>query len=426
MRVFYGWWIVAAGFVLQALSGGLLLNAFGAYFVHLQSDFGWSRTAISAAPSMGRFETGIIGPLQGWLIGRLGARAVVSIGILLFAGGFIALSFTDELSHFYVAYLIVALGSGLSGFLTVNIVLANWFERKRASAIGVSSMGQGIAGLATPLVAIALNTYGWRATAFASGVIVLLLGLPSARVIRQAPEPYGFAPDGVPPSVRAARTRSRNEQTPAFTGSGGLTAREALHTAAFWCLTLGHSAALSAVTAVMVHLIPYLVQFMGLSLEAASSVVPAITALSIVGQFLGAFLGDRLDKRLFAAACMGGHALAMLGLVVAASPALVFICAGIHGLAWGARGPLMMSVRADYFGRRAFATIEGFAAIVTMLGLVLGPMVVGIVADNVGDYRPGWLCLTAVCAAGILLFWFAPKPRARAVSELPAGEPAVS
>jgi MFS family permease len=117
---------------------------------------------------------------------------------------------------------------------------------------------------------------------------------------------------------------------------------------------------------------------------------------------------------------MGGHALAMLGLVFATSPALVFICAGIHGLAWGARGPLMMSVRADYFGRRAFATIEGFAAIVTMLGLVLGPLIVGILADSVGDYRPGWLCLAAICAAGILLFWYAPKPRSPQPAEVPA------
>jgi len=412
VRVFYGWWIVAAGFVLQGLSGGLLLNAFGAYFVHLQSEFGWSRTAISAAPSMGRFETGIIGPLQGWLIGRLGARAVIRIGVLLFGGGFMALSLTNDLSQFYAAYLIVSLGSGLGGFLTINIVLANWFERKRASAIGMSSLGQGIAGLATPLVALALNSYGWRATAFASGIVILLFGLPAAHFIRQAPEPYGLTPDGVPPSVRAARTRARDEQAPSFTGAGGLTAREALKTPAFWCLTLGHSAALAAVTAVLVHLIPYLVQFMDLTLEVASTVVPTITALSIVGQFLGAFGGDRLDKRLFAAACMGGHALAMVGLAFATSPALVFICAAIHGLAWGARGPLMMSVRADYFGRRAFAAIEGFAAIVTMLGLVLGPLVVGILADTLGDYRPGWLCLAGVCAAGILLFWFAPKPRA--------------
>jgi MFS family permease len=389
----------------------LLLNAFGAYFVHLQHEFGWSRTAIAAAPSMGRFEAGIMGPAQGWLIQRLGGRAVLRIGILIFGGGFIALGFCQDLTQFYLAYLVLSRGAGLGGFLTVNIVLANWFERKRASAISISALGQSVAGVATPLIALILNGYGWRATAIASGVIILLLGLPAAHVFRQAPEPYGLAPDGVPPRDHERRVSQRSGASLAYTGSAGLTARQALATRAFWLLTLGHSAALAAVTAVLVHLIPYLVQFMGLSLEVASSVIPLITALSIVGQLGGGILGDRLDKRLFAAACMGLHTLAMLGLVMAPNPALVFVFAGLHGLAWGARGPLMMSIRADYFGRRAFATIEGFAAMVTMLGLVLGPIVVGFLADTLGDYRPGFLFLAAVTGAGILFFWLAPRPR---------------
>jgi sugar phosphate permease len=285
-------------------------------------------------------------------------------------------------------------------------------------------MGQGIAGVATPLVAWALNTYGWRTTAFASGIVILLLGLPAAQVVRQEPEPYGLHPDGALPRRRPAGESLPGGREPTPAGAIGYTARQALATRAFWFLTLGHGAALTAVTAVLVHLIPYLVEVMGLSLEAASAVVPAITALSIVGQLGGGYLGDRLDKRLFAAGCMVGHTVAMLGLVVATSPALVFLCAGLHGLAWGARGPLMMAVRADYFGRRAFATIEGFAAIVTMIGLVLGPMLVGYLADTLGDYRPGFLGLAMVTGAGIALFWFAPRPSVSRSAEQPATPPA--
>jgi MFS family permease len=409
MRLYYGWWIAASGFILQALSGGLLLNAYGAYFVHLQQEFGWSRTAIAAAPSLGRFEQGIIGPAQGWLIERIGARAVIQLGVVIFGGGFIALSYCQDLIQFYAAFLVMSLGSGLSGFLTVNIILANWFERKRASAIGISALGQSIAGVLTPLIAVMLTAHGWRATAFASGVLVLVLGLPAAHFFRQAPEPYGLAPDGVPPRDYERRVQANLASGVSYAGPTGFTVREALRTRAFWLLTLGHSAALASVSAVLVHLIPHLVQFMDLSLEAASSVIPLVTALSIVGQLGGGMLGDRLDKRMFAAVCMGAHTVAMLGLVLAGSVVLVFLCAALHGLAWGARGPLMMSVRADYFGRRAYAAIEGFAAIVTMLGLVLGPILVGFLADTLGDYRPGFLCMAAITAAGMMFFWLAPQ-----------------
>ena len=83
----------------------------------------------------------------------------------------------------------------------------------------------------------------------------------------------------------------------------------------------------------------------------------------------------------------------------------------LHGLAWGVRGPLMMAVRADYFGRRSFATIEGFASIVTTLGLVTGPLLAGFIADRVGDYRPGFLVLACVTALGGISFAAARRPR---------------
>jgi hypothetical protein len=65
--VFYGWWIVAAGFGLEMLIGGLIFHAYGAYVVLLREEFGWSKTMLSAAFSMARAESGILGPVQGWL-----------------------------------------------------------------------------------------------------------------------------------------------------------------------------------------------------------------------------------------------------------------------------------------------------------------------------------------------------------------------
>jgi hypothetical protein len=71
-RVFYGWFMVAAGFGIQFLTGGLLNQAYGAYVVLLRDDFGWSKTSLSAAFSLARFESGLLGPIEGWLIDRFG------------------------------------------------------------------------------------------------------------------------------------------------------------------------------------------------------------------------------------------------------------------------------------------------------------------------------------------------------------------
>ena len=408
-RLFHGWWIVAAGFLTQMLGGGLYFHSFGAYFVYLQADFGWSRTVISGAFSFARLEGGMVGPLQGWMINRFGARNVIRIGTIAFAGGFLWMSRVDSVLEFYAAIFVLAIGSGLGGFLTINIVLANWFEKHRARAMALSGSGASVAGLLVPAVAWALEAFGWRTTAMISAAVVLCIGLPMAQFVRQAPEPYGLLPDGAseaPP--RSGGSESRPSASPAV--SAGTTSRQALRSPAFWLLSGGHSAALVAVSAVMAHLIPYLVQQVHMSIEAAAGIVASLTLLQIVGNFIAGFLGDRLDKRLICMACMVLHTAAVLVLAFATSPVQILVFAGLHGLAWGTRGPLMSAIRADYFGRRSFATIEGFAALVTMVGLVIGPLAVGVIADQVGDYRPGFVVLSFITAAGFVFFSLARRP----------------
>jgi MFS family permease len=317
----------------------------------------------------------------------------------------------------------MAFGSNLAGFLTVNIVLVNWFERQRARALSLGSMGQSVAGLLVPLVAWSLATYGWRATAVCSGFLVLAAGVPVAQLFRRAPEPYGYAPDGAPlassptqpevadgPTAEGAQSAAAPPRNGALAGNLGMTAREALHHPSFWLLTSGHTAALVAVSTMTVLLIPYLVEQLNLGVDQAANVIAALTAMSVVGQLVGGYLGDRLEKRLISATCMVGHTLALVILLFSPSLALIVVGALVHGLAWGTRGPLMMAMRADYFGRRAFATIEGFAAIVTTAGLFVGPLLVGFIADQVGDYRPGFAVLSFITAAGFFSFFLARKP----------------
>jgi MFS family permease len=407
-RVFYGWWIVASAFVIHALGGGLFFHAFGAYFLYLQAEFGWSRTLISGAFSLARLEGGFLGPLQGWLISRFGSRAMCQVGLVLFALGFAWFSRIDSAAGFYAAFFLIALGSGLCGFMTMNIVLSNWFDRKRARAIAFSAMGSSSAGLTVPLIVWALNTHGWRTTALISAVLLIVVGLPVSSLIRQAPEPYGHVPDG-----RRTGDDETNRAPPRRSAAqgAGLTAGDALRSPSFWLLSSGHSAALMSVSALTAHLIPYLVRQVGMPIEAAAGVAASVTAASFTCQFLGGFIGDRVNKRVMTSLCMAGHTAALIILVLAPNPQVALVGAVLHGISWGMRGPLMTPIRVEYFGRRSLATLEGFAAMVTTAGLVLGPIGTGFIADQVGDYRLAFAVLSVVTGAGILCFALARRPR---------------
>ncbi|HEX6212019.1 MAG TPA: MFS transporter, partial [Methylomirabilota bacterium] len=195
-RIFYGWWVVAAGFGLEGLVGALMFHAYGAYAVLLREEFGWSKTMLSAAFAMARAESGILGPVQGWLTDRFGPRVLIRIGMLIFGVGFMLFSRIEGPVAFFLTFFMMALGSSLGGYLPVGVAIVAWFRRRRALALSISASGMAVGGLFTPLVVLAASRFGWRWTAFASGLLLIVVGPPLAQVMRRRPEAYGWTPDG--------------------------------------------------------------------------------------------------------------------------------------------------------------------------------------------------------------------------------------
>lgn len=403
-RVFYGWWIVGACAGTMWLSALLWMHSYGAYLVLLQEDFGWSKTVLGIAFAFTRIESGFLGPLQGWLADRFGPRIIMSVGTVLFGIGFMLFSTVDSLLTFYLVFALMALGSSLGGMATLVVSVVSWFSRHRAKAMALSQLGMSLGGLSIPLLVWSLETFGWRTTAFYSGVVILLVGLPLVQVIRHRPEDHGERPDGIPAPPAHLEERAR------MAAGRDYTAREAMRTWTFWLISLGHALALMAVSAIMVHLVPHLTESLGYSLALAGWTVALVTGCLLVGQIVGGYLGDRFNKRYICTLCMLGHGAALLLIAFAGSPAAVVGFALLHGLAWGMRGPQMTALRADYFGTTSFGTIMGFSSLVVMFGMAGGPIVAGYMADTLGDYRSAFALVASLCLAGSLCFFAARPP----------------
>jgi len=405
-RIFYGWWMVGAATGLQFLQAGLVTQAFGAYLAVLADEQGWSKTALSGAAALQQMEVALLGPVLGWLLDRFGPKGFVRAGVVVFGTGLCLLSQVHSLPAFYGAFIVIALGSSLCGFFPLNVALIHWFERKRARALSAMSIGLAFGGIAVPLVASSLTTFGWRSTALASGIFAIAVGLPLAMVIRNRPEDHGEVVDGM-----AEETPSKNPVFEKEDATRDFTAREALRTPAFWLLSLGHGFALFVVHAVSVHAITHLKEGLGYSVAAASLVISLVTIFQIGGVLLGWAIGDRFKKRLIAAACMLAHALGLILLTFATSTPMVIAFAVLHGTAWGLRGPFMQAIRADYFGRSAIGMILGLSFMIIVVGQVGGPIIPGIFADVTGDYRVGFTILAVLAGFGSGFFLLARKPK---------------
>jgi MFS family permease len=406
MKIFYGWRMVGAAFGIQFLLAAFLTQAMGLYIAILSEEMGWSKTTLSGAAALQSVESAIIGPVLGWVMDRVGPQSMIRWGMVLFSAGLLLLSQVQSVSLFYTSAILMAIGASLSGYFPLSVALVHWFEKFRARALSLMSLGLATGGLAVPVMAWSMETWGWRATSVGTGLTVLLVGLPLARLILRRPQDHGMHVDGIAP----AQTGNTEPDTAAAAAEPDFTVAQALRTRAFWLLAVGHGLALLVVTAVNVHAITHMKEGLGYSVATASWVILVMTCCQVGGVLLGAALGDRFEKRKVAALCMLAHALGLLCLTFAAGMPMLLCFALLHGAAWGLRGPFMQAIRADYFGRNAIGMILGLSAAIIALGQIGGPMIAGMMADWMGHYQGGFTLLALLSALGSLTFILAHKP----------------
>ncbi len=405
--IFFGWYIVAGGFVLNAILGGLMFHAFGQYVVVFVDEFGWSRTALSIAFSIQMVEAGLLGPIQGFILDKFGPRRIMLVGITIFGIGFFMLSQINTLTEFYIAFIVIALGMGVGSMMGVAVAVVNWFNRKRAFATALMAIGFAFGGFLQPGVAWALESLGWRETSIISGLLVLGVGLPLAMLMRHRPEQYGYGVDGDPPRQGLGAGGTMDEFDP---DEINFTWQEAMRTRSFWLISVGHAVSLLVIGAVMVHFVSYVNDSLGYSLTEAANLLLVITVFTVIGMLLGGYFGDRMPMRHILAVAMIGHMVSLLILTLWTTLPGALTFSVIHGLSFGARGPLTMAIRAEYFGRAAFGTVMGFSSMIILIGMVFGPIVAGQSYDLTGSYEIGFIILAVVGGLGSIAFVFSTPP----------------
>ncbi len=404
-KVFYGWWIVAAASGVQWLAALTWMHSYGGYVLQMQQEFGWSMTVLSLAFALTRLESGLLGPIQGFLVDRFGPRLILTIGTLIFAVGFFFFSQVNSITTYFVAFILIALGASLGGWATLMVSLVNWFDEHRSKAVAFSQIGFSLGGLCVPLVIWGMETWGWRNMSIVSGLIILLIGGPLVQLVRHRPEEIGEHLDGIAPHVSADGDVIKKPEPVSFTW------REALKTPSFWLISSGHGLALFTVSAMLMHLIPHLTKNMGYTPVNAGIVFGFMTGVQLLGLFVGGYLGDRFNKRIICVLCMLGHFLGLLALTYAQNVLWIVAFVVLHGLGWGMRGPLMVALRADYFGPRSFGAIMGFSSLIVMIGMTGGPIIAGLMYDVYGNYDLAFTVIAGLSLLGSLCFWAAYPPK---------------
>jgi len=400
-KVFYGWWVVTACFFISLYTGGVVVFSFTALFEPIANQFGWSYTQISLAATLQSFMQGLIAPLMGLLVDRWGPRKLVFGGVVISSLGFILLSSITSLAMFYVAFILIYIGYSTTSGLVMMTAVANWFRRNIAMASGIAATGFAMGGLLVPLVAIILDTFGWRTAMVSIGSGMLLIPLPLSLLFRRRPEEHINLTDGDAGSTTVVMSE---DAISAKSHEVYIPVKQALKGRAFWHIAMALMFQCIALNAVTVHIMPYLGNI-GIARSASSLAVSAITVTNVGGRLIFGWLGDRIEKRRITAASFALSTISLLcfGYVANGGVWLLVLFLVFFGFGFGGQFTMIAPVIVEYFGRSRFGTIFGFIFAVMRVGGTIGPLLAGWVFDRWSSYQGIWFALTGLCIASVVI-----------------------
>ncbi|HVA92340.1 MAG TPA: MFS transporter, partial [Chloroflexota bacterium] len=392
-RLYYGWVLVVALGITTVVSYGTSYYLFGVLVVPMDHDLGWSRAGISGAYALGVVLAGLLGVPIGRAVDRRGARLLMAVGSALGGLSLLGLSGVHALWQFYLLW---AGGLGLANSLTFYpvtfTIIANWFDRRRGSALALLTLLGGLASpIFVPLAGGLVAHLGWRDTLVVLGLLQLGIALPMhALLVRRHPEDLGLRPDG-------ALSGPRHRSTP-FTG---LTLQEAARQPAFWTLTTAYALAMLASNVILVHAVAYLIG-QGYGGALAATIVGVVGLASPPGRFLLNLLSDRVGPQPLLGLCLMAQAAGVVLLLHGTSLGWLVAYVIVYGGAFGAISPLRAAEMADHFGCRAYGSITALQGVPVALAAGAGPLLAGALFDHLGGYTlPFGLCAGAFLLAGL-------------------------
>ncbi|RJP66768.1 MAG: MFS transporter [Candidatus Abyssobacteria bacterium SURF_17] len=384
-RIFYGWFVVLACFLVLFSLHGVIINTFGVFFKPVSESMGWSRATFSLALAIGAIAMAFGAPFVGKMLDSFGAAKTMLVGALLCGIGMGLLGSATNLLQFYVLFAVVGLGLSASTSIPVSLLIANWFERRRGIAMGMAFTGTSLGGMImNPVNTYLVQRFGWRHSYVILAVAITVATVPLILlIVKTRPSEMHLLPDGEKPTTSGLKRLT------------GQNLQDAIRTSTFWFIAANMFLINFMANAVGVHGIPYLTDI-GHSEMTAGITVGASMGFMTLGKLGFGFGADRWGARpSFVLSCL--LTAVGIGILMAGSNLwMLALFVFIYGFPQG--GPLALTplIAAECHGLLNFGSIYGVMTLFSILGAAIGPVVVGKIYDVTHTYQGAFLLLIAI------------------------------
>lgn len=401
-ELFYGWFIVAAGFALSFVSVGIGFYGQTVFLDGLIRENGWSKASVSGASTVYFIATGMVGIGVGRIVDRFGARLPIFVGAVAMAIALLWLGNIQTPSELYMVYLLLAASFSMTSAIPQSTLVNKWFVRGRARAMSFSQTGVSVGGLVlVPVATTLIADEGIRLATQLLAALVVLVVLPlTVWVLREGPQEHGLEPDGDVPTG----PETGAEASPEPPWSAG----DAMRTRSFQILALAFGSILICQTGLAVHHLHLLRDHLDTS--AAALGAATIPIGSIFGRLIVGRVADRVGNRKVTAGLFATQALSLAALGLATHSTGLLLASVVFGLTIGAVFMMQSLLVAELFGVASFGTVLGLLNFLTSLGGGIGPLLVGLVAESAGGYPMAIRVLFAIGLSAATLVLFVRRP----------------
>lgn len=381
----YAWAVAAATLLMASLSFGAVTSV-PILFGPIYQEFGWSHgliasihTSAMVGAGIGSIILGRILDKRGFLIIGLGAGLATGLGLVL-------ASFATSIWQMYLAYGLLVGGIGQGAFFSpLAAAVSHWFNLHRSLAVAIALSGQGVGGLlAPPLLRIAAENVGWRATLQGYGLLCTLAMVGAA---------FLYKPKV--PKVLTVRVSAISDAS--------LQPERTNRSAMQLCVALCCSN--TATFGIAGHMVAY-GEFVGFGPAAAAAIMSALFGMTLFSRLSVGYLLSRggAYRMLLAMSLlhMGGAWL----LVTASSPFQLMAAVLVVGLGFGGYLPTYASIVRSMFPAEEAGRRLSELYLLAFVGAGSGTWLVGALRDlNGGAFDWGFLAtaLLASLACALLM-----------------------
>ena len=395
-RVFYGWYVLAACFLLLFFQSGARFS-FGIMFKPMMAELGWNRASISSVFFLNMVFFALALSVGGKLYDRYGPRWVIFVATVLLAGGFMCTALVRSLWQFYLFYgILTATGIGGASVPLIASLMSKWFEKHRGLAISLALSGTCLGQfILVPVFNQFVLHYSWRISYLLIGLIMLIVNTVLAfAVIKGNPVDLGLKPYGHKSADGAGSLKSA-AASPAH--DRDLNLPQAMKTLSFWLFLLFMLICGSGDFLVATHLVPFVTDY-GVSATRAANMLALYGLMSLGGILLAGPVSDLIGNKIPIALTFVLRVFLFVLILKYRTPLSFSVFAAGFGFTWLVTAPLTTTLVGRLYGFAHVGMISGFITTVHHLGGGFWAYMGGLLFDKTGSYQTVFIFSTVLAA----------------------------